>query len=51
MMGIAAGLTIGGKIPYATFANFSAGRGVRPDCCRKANSQKAGLKFEEPTKQ
>src|SRR5947207_10584896 len=27
MMGIAAGLTIGGKIPYtATFANFSTGR-------------------------
>ena len=27
MMGIAAGLTIGGKIPYTTtFANFSTGR-------------------------
>ena len=32
MMGIAAGLTIGGKIPYTTtFANFSTGQSVRPD--------------------
>jgi len=29
MMSIAAGLTIGGKIPYTTtFANFSTGRGL-----------------------
>jgi transketolase C-terminal domain/subunit len=26
MIGIAAGLTIGGKIPFRNFANFSTGR-------------------------